>query len=146
MTATRFDQLNIVSNDLDATVAFYRRLGVAFGEPARTSAGAPFHANARSGGAALEGDSADFARFWNEGWKNEANLTGRILVGLRVAERSDVDRLYGEITAAGHKGLQQPTDGFWGARYAIVEDPNGIAVGLMSEATGPHGPPPPEFT
>ena len=32
MAATRFDQLNIVSDDLDATVAFYRRLGVEFGE------------------------------------------------------------------------------------------------------------------
>jgi hypothetical protein len=28
--------------------------------------------------------------------------------------------------------LQPPYDAFWGARYAIVEDPDGIAVGLMS--------------
>ena len=28
--------------------------------------------------------------------------------------------------------MQPPHDAFWGARYAIVEDPDGIAVGLMS--------------
>jgi len=145
MAATLFDQLNIVSDDLDATVNFYRRLGVEFGEPARTSAGDPFHASARSGAAALEGDSAAFARVWNEGCRNEADLGGRVLVGLRVAGRAEVDRLYGEITAAGYKGLHAPCDGFWGARYAIVEDPNGIAVGLMSAADDEHRSPPPEF-
>jgi uncharacterized glyoxalase superfamily protein PhnB len=36
------------------------------------------------------------------------------------------------LTGAGYKGLQAPFDAFWGARYAVVEDPNGIAVGLMS--------------
>ena len=146
MTATRFDQLNIVSDDLDATVAFYRQLGVEFGEPARSMGGEPFHASARSEAAALEADSASFARFWNQGWANQPDLGGRVLVGLRVAERTEVDRLYAEITAAGHKGLQPPCDGFWGARYAIVEGPNGIAVGLMSGADEEHRSPPPEFT
>ena len=33
---------------------------------------------------------------------------------------------------SGYAGLQPPHDAFWGARYAIIEDPDGIAVGLMS--------------
>jgi uncharacterized glyoxalase superfamily protein PhnB len=36
------------------------------------------------------------------------------------------------MTSAGYLGLQPPFDAFWGARYAILEDPNGAAVGLMS--------------
>lgn len=32
----------------------------------------------------------------------------------------------------GHKGRQPPYDAFWGARYAIVADPDGNDVGLMS--------------
>jgi uncharacterized glyoxalase superfamily protein PhnB len=36
------------------------------------------------------------------------------------------------MTSAGYSALAAPYDAFWGARYAIVEDPNGIAVGLMS--------------
>ena len=138
-----FDQLNIVSDDLDATIAFYRRLGLPMGEPARTEDGAPFHVNSRpEQGAWLEADSAPFARYWNRGWADEADLKGRVLLGLRVSSRAEVDRLFAEVTAAGHRGLQPPTDGFWGARYAIVEDPNGIAVGLMSEADDAHRSPP----
>ena len=144
---TSLSQLNIVSDDLDATIAFYRRLGIAMGEPARTSAGEPFHVNSEgSDGALLEADSSAFARAWNAGWMDEPDLAGRVLIGVHVASRAEVDRLYGEATAAGHRGLQPPVDAFWGARFAIVEDPNGIAVGLMSPRDGPHGPPPPEFT
>jgi uncharacterized glyoxalase superfamily protein PhnB len=36
------------------------------------------------------------------------------------------------FASAGYRGLQLPFDAFWGARYAIVEDPDGIAIGLMS--------------
>jgi uncharacterized glyoxalase superfamily protein PhnB len=43
-----------------------------------------------------------------------------------------VDRIYAGLTSAGHPGLAPPHDAFWGARYAILEDPNGIAVGVMS--------------
>jgi len=146
MSSPVFDQLNLISDDLDATVRFYRRLGVRLGEPARTEAGEPFHASGPSGkGACLEADSSAFARVWNEGWKEEAELNGRVVVGLRVADRASVDQLYGEITAAGYKGLQPPFDAFWGARYAIVEDPDGRAVGLMSPRDGEHRPPPPPF-
>lgn len=53
-------------------------------------------------------------------------------MGFRLSSRPAVDRVYAELTGAGHRGLQPPYDAFWGARYAVVEDPNGIAVGLMS--------------
>ena len=127
------DQLNIISSDFDATLNFYRALGVAIQEPAGTTQGEPFHASHRPAqGAALEVDSPGFARLWNQGWADEAELAGRILLGLRVQDREAVDRLYETATRRGHKGLQPPCDGFWGARYAIVEDPDGLAVGLMS--------------
>ena len=48
------------------------------------------------------------------------------------------------LTAAGHRGLQAPYDAFWGARYAVVEDPDGIAVGLMSPKSAEHRSPAPE--
>ena len=146
MPGATFDQLNIVSDDLDATVAFFRRLGIKMRDPIRTAAGQPFHANGESGsGALLEADSSAFARVWNESWKGESNLSGRIVIGLRVTSRDEVDHRYSEIVEAGHKGLQPPFNAFWGARYAIVEDPNGLAVGLMSPIDDGHRSPPPEF-
>jgi hypothetical protein len=34
--------------------------------------------------------------------------------------------------SAGYAGQQAPFDAFFGARYAIVTDPDGNAVGIMS--------------
>ena len=50
----------------------------------------------------------------------------------------------GRIDRRGNRGLQAPFDAFWGARYAIIEDPDGIAVGLMSPISAKHRAPPPE--
>jgi len=138
------DQLNLISADFDATQGFYRTLGVEIGEPARTAQGEPYHASHRPPhGASLEVDSPGFARLWNRGWADEAELAGRILLGLRVADRETVDRLYEAATRDGHKGLHPPSDGFWGARYAILEDPDGLAVGLMSPVEDRYRSPPP---
>jgi uncharacterized glyoxalase superfamily protein PhnB len=49
-----------------------------------------------------------------------------------------VDRLYAELTAGGYRGKQPPYDAFWGARYAVVADPDGIDVGLMSPIDQQH--------
>ena len=46
--------------------------------------------------------------------------------------RNAVDDRYADLVGAGYPGLQPPYDAFWGARYAIVQDPDGNDVGLMS--------------
>ncbi len=140
------DQINIVAGDVDATLAFYRMLGVDLADPVRTPAGEPFHVNSVSAdGATLEADSTAFARVWNRGWQGEVELAGRVVIGLRVADRATVDRLVEMVVEAGRKVLQPAHDAFWGARYAIVEDPDGIAVGIMSPADEAHKSPPPGF-
>ncbi len=101
-------------------------------DPFRTAAGEPFHASDKSGaGALLEADSSAFARVWNEGWKQEADLNGRVVIGLRVADRAAVDRLYGEITAAGHKGCSRRRR-ILGRTLCHRGGSDGLAVGLMS--------------
>jgi uncharacterized glyoxalase superfamily protein PhnB len=139
------NQLNIVSGNLDASIAFYRRLDVEFPEGSvwRTATGA-HHANAHGEALAVDLDSTGFAPKWNAGWAGRADLAGKVVVGFSVESREEVDRLYGELTAAGHRGLQPPWDAFWGARYAVVEDPDGVAVGLMSPASAEHRWPAPE--
>lgn len=142
MNAT-LDQISIVAGDVEATVAFYRMLGVALGDPARTSDGEPFHvSSAPAAGAALEADSPRFARVWNRAWAGEKELAGRVVIGLRIADRAMVDRLAEQVVEAGYRVLHPPHDAFRGARYAIVEDPNGVAVGLMSPADHAHRSPP----
>jgi uncharacterized glyoxalase superfamily protein PhnB len=54
------------------------------------------------------------------------------VIGFAFPSREAVDERYGELTSAGYVGRQPPFDAFWGARYAIVADPDGNGVGLMS--------------
>ena len=144
-TPPTLNQVNIVSSDPDASIAFYRRLGLDIPDQQvwRTATGV-HHVSAENAGIDFDLDSTAFAQHWNSGWRGRKDLAGRVVVGLSVASREEVDRRYGEMTAAGYRGLQAPWDAFWGARYAVVEDPDGIAVGLMSPKSGEHRSPAPE--
>lgn len=135
MPAPVFDQVNIVSDDVDASVEFYRRLGIDMPDPFKSAAGVSFHTGFRSAdGITVDLDAPAFATAWNKGWTESQALIGRVVLGLRVETRDDVDRIFADMTAAGYVGMQPPYDAFWGARYAIVQDPSGLAVGLMSPA------------
>jgi uncharacterized glyoxalase superfamily protein PhnB len=79
-------------------------------------------------GSDLDLDSAVFVTKWNSGWPGG---TGAV-IGFRVDSRQAVDEVVGELEADGALVQQRPYDAFWGARYAIVCDPDGHAVGIMS--------------
>ncbi len=142
-TPAVLDQINLVVLDMLAAVDFYERLGVTI--PDTLSEWQHHHRTAEAeGSVALDFDSAAFAPQWMESWPSSS--TG-VVLGFRVATREDVDELYEELTSVGHTALQAPYDAFWGARYAILEDPSGNAVGLMSpvdvDRRSPPPPPPP---
>lgn len=139
MTAPVFAQLNVVVADMAASLDFYRRLGLA---PNGTPDGA--HAEASlPGGLSIEWDSAEFASVWDSGSRGPA--AGGIVLGFSLPNRDAVDGLYAELTGAGYRGRQRPYNAFWGSRYAIVDDPDGNGVGLMSpiETDQRHWPPTP---
>jgi hypothetical protein len=118
---------------MHASMDFYRRLGVQMPEAAGAKEPAPFHVNAETaGGFKFELDSAQFWQVWNTGWIGRDDLAGRIVLGFHFKTRGEIDKTYQELTAAGYRGLAALFDAFWGARYAIVEDPDGVAVGLIS--------------
>ena len=121
-----FNQLNVIVRDMDATVAFYRRLGLEIdAEP-----GAIHVAVTMPNGMLLEFDSITFVHQWDGG--GNGSTGGSTVLGFRIASSDGVDALYADLIAAGYRGHQQPYDAFWGARYAIVDDPDGNGVGLMS--------------
>jgi catechol 2,3-dioxygenase-like lactoylglutathione lyase family enzyme len=148
MGKVRLDQINLVCSDVDTSIAFYRRLGLEIPDGAiwRTPTGAHHvGAGAPPGDQAidLDLDSTAFAPFWNSGWKGRSDLAGRVVVGFGVPTRGDVDDIFRDMTGAGYRGLCEPYDAFWGARYAILEDPDGVAVGLMSPVSPDRKSPPP---
>jgi catechol 2,3-dioxygenase-like lactoylglutathione lyase family enzyme len=149
-----FDQVNIITGDLPRSLDFYRLLGAVFPRPLPNSSGQLFHVGSEpNDGALLELDSVEFAPVWNAGWSGRADLQGRVVLGFRIATREGVDQRFKSLTSAGYRELQPPFDAFWGARYAIVEDPDryaivedpdGIAIGLMSPIDPARKTPPPK--
>jgi catechol 2,3-dioxygenase-like lactoylglutathione lyase family enzyme len=138
MSKPNLTQLNIVARDFDASVTFYRRLGVNISDRSAPELG---HRHARAtlpNGFGLEFDNQELARVYNAGWRHQQGGS-RALIGFSLPTREDVDRTYAELTAGGYQGKQPPYDAFWGARYAIVADPDGNDVGLMSQIDEERG-------
>src|SRR3954451_6881607 len=121
------DQVNIVVNNMDAMAAFYEKLGLEVSDGGMPE-WAPHHRDARTPGVNVDLDSEQFASEWNQGWPGGIG----VVLGFRVPTREHVDQLFGELTSDGHKPQQEPYDAFWGARFAVVSDPDGNAVALMS--------------
>ena len=127
------EQINIVVRDMPRSLAFYRLLGVTIADvPAEWAEWARHHVNGvTANGVRVELDSVAFAKQWNPGL-DETRLGSAMRPMFHVSSRDDVDRVHARVTAAGHRSHKEPEDAFWGARYAIVEDPDGNSVGIMS--------------
>jgi len=129
-----FDQVNLVVRDMDATLAFYRKLGLdvpdsGFDWP--PGSGAQHVDVTFPSGTRLEFDNVPMAKLWHAGWRENGHGSKTVL-GIALPSREAVDERYAELTASGYTGCQPPYDAFFGARYAVVEDPDGNDVGLMS--------------
>jgi catechol 2,3-dioxygenase-like lactoylglutathione lyase family enzyme len=130
MAPIRLDQLNLVVSNVDATRAFYTHLGLAFGDP-----GDPVWAEQHVSAVHTDDlpldvdlDSTAFAQVWNAGWPGGSG----VVLGFKVDRRDEVDSLVEQMAADGVPVQQPPYDAFWGARYAVVSDPDGNSVGIMS--------------
>lgn len=132
-----FDQANIVVSDMDAAVRFYRLLGLEIRlAPGDWPPGSgACHADALPGGGArLDVDNVAMARIWGD----RGLKPGNPVIGFSLASRDAVDATYAQLMGAGYVGRVEPYDAFFGARYAIVEDPDGHCIGLMSPIDPEH--------
>ncbi len=131
MPGARFSQINLVVRNMAETLRFYRLIGLEPPQETVWESGGHGHHVKVAGEAKLdiEFDSQKLARHYNSGFAAER---GRVVIGVAVESRAAVDELWETLITDGAQGLQPPYDAFWGARYAIVEDPDGNPVGLMS--------------
>jgi len=127
--------VSVVSSDVDASVAFYRALGVDIPDDANWRS---HHVGIPIEGSALDLDSVELTKAYDDKW----NGTAVILI-MRVPTREGVDETYKRVVGAGHAGHLEPIDAFWGARYAVVLDPDGHHVGIMSPQDEARSSPPP---
>jgi catechol 2,3-dioxygenase-like lactoylglutathione lyase family enzyme len=118
--------IGVVVEDMARSLAFYRRLGLDVPDGAEreqhVEVGLP-------GGLKLAFDTVETIRSFDPSWTPPS---GSPRMGLAFAcdSPAEVDKLYGELVAAGYEGHKEPWDAFWGMRYALVHDPDGNGVDL----------------
>lgn len=126
--SVQFNQVNVISRDMDASRAFYAVLGVAVSDAFGLPEGGGLHAEAEmANGTTVEFDDVASANTWAPHWPSP----GAVVLGFAVDTSEEVDAAYERVTGAGYRGIEPPFDAFWGSRYAIVADPDGNAVGIM---------------
>jgi uncharacterized glyoxalase superfamily protein PhnB len=128
MSHPKFSGLHLFVRDMAKALAFYRRLGLVFPENADQGR----FASAQVGdGVHLAFGTLTLTRGYDPGFREPKGGSPNALQ-FDVDTREGVDRIYGDLTQAGHEGHLAPHDAFWGSRYAEVIDPDGNAVGFQS--------------
>ncbi|MGI8755575.1 MAG: VOC family protein [Acidimicrobiales bacterium] len=126
--APRFDLIGIVTSDLAASLAFYRRLGIDIPEDSDDE---PHVEATLPGGLRIAWDPVATIQSFDPDWTSP---TGGHRLGLAFAcdDPADVDATYASMTGAGAPGHLEPWDAFWGMRYAVLVDPDGNHVDLFA--------------
>lgn len=118
----------IVCSDIEASLRFYRLLGVPFVEFDAENG----HYEAQlGGGVKLMLDSeAVMASFIDDFESPKGN--DRMSLAIECDTPADVDEAYRVVLSAGSASVKEPFDAFWGQRYATVADPDGNHVDLYA--------------
>ena len=121
--ALRFTGFSITTANRKASLAFYEAIGFAVQEDK--------HGGGRSCVDAVNQhfdiDDAEAVPTWNAGSKGPG-----VVLGFEADTRDDVDELVLRLTGLGYQVQQAPYDAPWGRRFAVIEDPDGNAVSVMS--------------
>lgn len=118
--------VEIVARDLNASLDFYRLLGLDV-----PPADGPHVEIALPGGNTLAFDTEEVIGGMHPGWTPPVG-PGRVAIAFGLAAPADVDAVYEKITAAGYSGTLAPFDAPWGQRYATVTDADGTSVDLFA--------------
>jgi catechol 2,3-dioxygenase-like lactoylglutathione lyase family enzyme len=119
--------IGVVVEDMARSLAFYRRLGL------DVPAGAEREQHVEvglPGGLKLAFDTVETIRSFDPSW-TPASGSPRMGLAFACDSPAEVDKVYGELVAAGYEGHKEPWDAFWGMRYALLHDPDGNSVDLF---------------
>ena len=118
--------IGIVASDMARSIQFYRLLGFDVPETPDEGHVDTFLPN----GVRFMLDSEDVIRSFLPDWARETG--NQISVALECASPAEVDEVYERVTSAGFEGEKEPWDAFWGQRYALLIDPDGVRVDLYA--------------
>ena len=130
-------KLNLVASRYEETLEFYRALGLDIPPPKDQPPGT-LHTEAKdNAGVEFAIDNEALAKLYNSNRRLRKTGTS-VLMTVTYPSREAVDEAHARLVTAGHESHQKPFDAFWGARFAIVVDPEGNDVGLMSPVSVTH--------
>ena len=124
----RLNAIGILCSDLEASLAFYRSLGVDFPEYDPENG----HYDAElGGGVRLMLDSHAVAEMFIDDFTPPIG-NDQMNLAVEFDGPAEVDAAYDTLMEAGVESVREPWDAFWGQRYAIVRDPDGNGVDLYA--------------
>lgn len=120
------DAIGLVADDLAATLAFYRLLGLDLPETAEG------HVEAVGpGGLRIMFDTAEVVGSFSD-WEPPSGGGRRIALAFLCESPAGVDAAWTRLVEAGHRSKVAPFDAPWGQRYATVLDPDENPVDLFA--------------
>jgi uncharacterized glyoxalase superfamily protein PhnB len=121
--------IGIAVSDLRRSMHFYRLLGADFLEDP-----AEGHVEATMpNGTRLMFDGEEVIHSFLPEWTRRNG--NQVSLAFECASPAEVDELYARVVAAGFEAEKEPWDAFWGQRYALLGDPDGVRVNLYSALT-----------
>lgn len=125
--APTFGGLHFWVVDMDATLAFYRLVGLSI--PDESGGFVNFDLG---DGNSLAFGTYELTKQYDPEFEPPAKGRSHVALQFYVASREAVDEMHSRLTSAGHPSHLAPFDAFWRARYCEVVDPDGNVVGFHS--------------
>ena len=121
------DLIGIVVRDMAASLRFYRLLGLDIPPNVETE---PHVEVVLPGGFRIAWDSLEMMKSIYPDWIEPVGQ--QMTLAFKCESPAAVDTLYDRVVQSGYRSNKAPWDAFWGQRYAVVVDPDGILVDLFA--------------
>ncbi|HEV2590857.1 MAG TPA: VOC family protein [Gaiellaceae bacterium] len=123
---TELNAIGIVVADMGRSQRFYRALGLDVPD----TPGEEHISIELPNGVRLMLDTEDVARSFLDDWRRGDG--DQISFALECASPAEVDELHARVVAAGFESRRDPWDAYWGQRYAVLRDADGVRVNLYA--------------
>jgi uncharacterized glyoxalase superfamily protein PhnB len=118
--------IGIVVADMARSQRFYRALGLDVPD----APGEEHISIELPNGMRLMLDTEEVARSFLDDWER---VNGdQISFALECSSAADVDAIHARVVAEGFDSRRAPWDAYWGQRYAVLRDPDGVRVNLYA--------------